>query len=46
MMFNHGFEIKLENYENNDEQMSQLDTIHRIENELIMENVKVKTYGF
>ena len=46
MMFNDGFEIKLENYENNDEQMSQLDTIHRIENELIMENVKVKTYGF
>ena len=45
-MFNDGFEIKLENYENNDEQMSQLDTIHRIENELIMENVKVKTYGF
>ena len=46
MMSNDGFEIKLENYENNDEQMSQLDTIHRIENELIMENVKVKTYWF
>ena len=46
MMSNDGFEIKLENYENNDEQMSQSDTIQRIENELDMENVKLKTHEF
>ena len=50
MTSNDGFEIKQENYENNDEQISQSDSIHenstRIENELNMENIKVKTCGF
>ena len=43
MMSNDSFEIKLENYESNDEQMSQLDTIQKIENELNMENIKVQS---
>ena len=43
MMSNDSFEIKLENYESNDEQMSQLDTIQRIENELNMENIKAQS---
>ena len=50
MMSNDGFEIKQEINENIAEQISQSDTIHedytRIENELNMENVKVKTYEF
>ena len=49
-MSNDGFEIKQENGEYNDEQISQSDTIHkdytRIENELNMDNVKVKSYVF
>ena len=45
MMSNDSFEIKLENYESNDEQMSQLDTIQRIENELNMENIEVQSCG-
>ena len=49
-MSNDGFEIKQENDENNDKQISQSVTIHenstRIENELNMENVKVKTFEF